>query len=61
MNKIPRFMREYASFAKKGVDQCGLMKESKREEIRQRIDKALSFYQRGKITVGEAMMIINNA
>lgn len=58
MNKIPRFMKEYASYQTRTMNTNDLMAESEKAKARQRITKAQSLYYRGLITVDEAMKII---
>lgn len=61
MNKIPRFVTEYANFSKKSVEACELMQECfKKEKIRQ-IENAVTLLRRGLITIGETMQLINEA
>lgn len=58
MNKIPRFMKEYASYQIKSMNKYDLMAESVKAKACQRITNAQSAYYRGLITVDEAMKII---
>lgn len=58
MNKIPRFMKEYASYQIKSMNKYPLMAESVKAKAYQRITNAQSLYHRGVITVDEAMKMI---
>lgn len=60
MLKVPRFMKEYANYRKKFIKDNVLNKESMVESI-YRIDKVLSAYKNGIITVTEAMQEITRA
>lgn len=58
MRKIPRFMKEYASFQIKSMYENELMSYNAKEEACQKITMAQAFYSRGSLTVTEAMDII---
>lgn len=58
MNKIPRFMKEYASYQIKHMEVYVLMGEHVKEKARQKIIDAQSLYSKGYITVDEAMKMI---
>lgn len=58
MNKIPRFMKEYASYQIKSMSEYDLMGETAKAKACQKITKAQSAYYRGLITVSEAMEMI---
>ncbi len=60
MLKVPRFMKEYANYRKRFIKDNVLNKESMVESI-YRIDKVLSAYKNGIITVTEAMQEITRA
>jgi hypothetical protein len=51
-------MREYASFQKKCTKSCALMRDDVKAERIRIIDRAVSAYERGLITVDEAMQMI---
>lgn len=55
MLKCPRFITEYANFQKKSF--TGVKKEIRDKAFAQ-IDKAISYYKQGFITVDEAMSLI---
>lgn len=59
MLKIPRFMKEYASYQKKFIEKNVLNKESGKRSI-ERIDMTLRHYELGLLTVTEAMDLITN-
>lgn len=59
MNHVPRFMKEYAAYQKRRLQQA------KNREARawciDRINNAVRLYQRGALSIDETMQIINNA
>lgn len=59
MNKIPRFMKEYANYTMKCIwnntNIPMIIADKKAEKIR----KAIRSYEKGYITISEAMKVIN--
>ena len=60
MNKIPRFMKEYANFQKQSICNGELIKQEIKDKATENVDKALRTYERGLITINEAMKLIMN-
>lgn len=60
MNKVPRFMKEYANFQKQSICNGELIKQDIKDKATENVDKALRIYERGLITVDEAMKLIMN-
>ena len=60
MIKIPRFMKEYASYTKKAVFNSELMNDEIKQKAIKKIDKALQLTERGLITIDEGMSLIIN-
>lgn len=58
--KIPRFMKEYANYAKKAIANSALMEETIKEKLSEKVDQALQLVARGMITVDEGMKMIAN-
>lgn len=58
MNKPYRFMIEYANYSKRYLDGMELINDGIRVEMKRRIDRALSMYEQGFITVDETMRLI---
>lgn len=56
--KTPRFIKEYANYQKKYLDNCNLMKDSIRQELKDNIDRAVNAYANGFITVDETMRLL---
>lgn len=59
MNTVPRFIKEYAAYQKRRLQRA------KNKEARawciDRINNAVTLYQRGMITIDETIRTINNA
>ena len=55
MNTIPRFMNEYASYKRKQVNARQMFTEQERQELCSTIDRCLSAYARGLMTVDGVM------
>lgn len=55
MLKIPRFMKEYANYMKRELAENDLMNGNIKSEWINGIDDALARYERGLISVWEAM------
>lgn len=57
-NMIPRFLREYASCKKKGIQKNPYWDKSRKEKACEDIDRVLRSRRRGMITVDEALKSI---
>ena len=53
MVKIPRFMKEYASYTKKSIFNSDLMMDEIKQNAIVKIDKALQLTEKGLITIDE--------
>ena len=60
MVKIPRFMKEYASYTKKSIFNSALMMDEIKQNAIVKIDKALQLTEKGLITIDEGMKLIVN-
>ena len=60
MVKIPRFMKEYASYTKKAVFNSELMNDEIKQKAIKNIDRALNLTEMGLITIDEGMRLILN-
>ena len=60
MTKIPRFMKEYASYTKKSIFNSELMMYEIKQKAIAKIDKALQLTEKGLITTDEGMKLIVN-
>lgn len=60
MVKIPRFMKEYASYTKKSIFNSELMMDEIKQKTIVKIDKALQLTEKGLITIDEGMKLIVN-
>lgn len=65
MNKIPKFMGEYAQYVKKCIYNDRIVLDAdKRDKIKKeairRVDKVLDHYKCGYITIREAMKLLND-
>ena len=60
MVKIPRFMKEYASYTKQSISNCELMKPEIKEKAITKIDNTLRVTEKGLITIDEGMKSIMN-
>ena len=60
MNKIPRFMKEYANYNIRTIKQNDLIKDSLKSEAIERINKSVALYEKGRMTVDETMRSIGN-
>ena len=60
MVKIPRFIKEYASYTKKSIFNSELMNYEIKQKAIKNIDKALHLTERGLITIDEGMKLIIN-
>ena len=60
MNKIPRFMKEYAKYQIDTMAENNLMGDVPKVKATNKICKAQKAYENGMITVNEAMNMICN-
>lgn len=60
MVKIPRFMKEYASYTKKAVFNSELMNDEIKQKAIKKIDRALHLTKNNFITIDEGMSLIIN-
>lgn len=60
MNKVPRFVQEYANFQKRTLDNYDLMRPEIKQAGIDQIDGAVKALKRGLITIDEAMNLIMN-
>ena len=60
MVKIPRFIKEYASYTKKSVFNSKSMNDEIKQKSIKNIDKALHLTEKGLITIDEGMKLILN-
>lgn len=58
MNKIPRFMSEYAGSQRKYFQHNELIQKEYKDFAIQSIDRVLEMYKRGLITVNEGMEML---
>lgn len=58
MNKIPRFVKEYAAYQKRSIKEYDLMRMDYKEKAIKKVDGALRVLEKGLITVDEAMNLI---
>ena len=60
MLKIPRFIKEYASYTKKSIFNSELMNDEIKQKAIKKIDRALHLTENGLITIDEGMRLILN-
>lgn len=60
MAKIPRFMKEYASYTKQSISNSKLIEKEIKEKVITKIDKTLQLTENGLITIDEGMKSITN-
>ena len=53
-------MKEYANFQKQSICNDELIKQEIKDKATENVDKALRTYERGLITINEAMKLIMN-
>lgn len=58
MNKVPRFVKEYANYQKRQIDANTFMHVGKREELKCKVVVSEQSLKRGLITVSECMKMI---
>jgi len=59
MTKLPRFLKEYASYSKRFIEKNNLMKTCYKDEKIKIINRSLNLAECGVITINEAIKIIN--
>ena len=60
MAKIPRFIKEYASYTKQSISNSKLMKKEIKEKAIAKVNKALQLTEKELITIDEGMKSIMN-
>lgn len=60
MNKIPRFVTEYANYQKKQIDENAFMHDGKKKELKCKVVVSEQSLKRGLITVSECMKMISD-
>ena len=60
MAKIPRFMKEYASYTKQSISNSKLMEKGNKGKAIAKVNKALQLTENGLITIDEGMKSIMN-
>ena len=60
MEKIPRFMKEYASYTNQSISKSNFMKKEIKEKAIAKVNKALQLTEKGLITIDEGMKSITN-
>lgn len=58
MNKVPRFMKEYAAYRMKKISSSTTMSQVAKDELINRINSTIICYKRGLISIDEAMLTI---
>ena len=58
MAKIPRFIKEYASYTKKLISNSELMTDEIKQKAIKNIDRALRLTKNNLITIDESMRLI---
>ena len=53
-------MKEYANFQKQSICNGELIKQEIKDKATENVDQALRIYERGLITINEAMKLIMN-
>lgn len=56
--KVPRFIKEFASWKKKDINKFDMMQDKYKKEGCENIDKAIKSYERGMITEEETIELI---
>lgn len=59
MNKIPRFMKEYANFQIREINENDLIQEKYKTYAIKRIKRALELCEKGMVSVNGTMGLIN--
>ena len=59
--KVERFIKEYANFKKKEIENNEFINEENKEKAFFEINNVLKFKEKGMITVDEAIKIITNS
>lgn len=60
MNKIPRYMKEYANAQRKSYANNELMQKKYKDAALEIINRILKNVERGLITIGEGMKLLCN-
>ena len=58
MNKVPRFMKEYAAYRIKNISSNELMSQVAKDKAAKKIKDAILCFRRGLISIDEAMLTI---
>lgn len=58
MNKVPRFMKEYAAYRIKEISSNELMSQVAKDKAAKRINATIICYKRGLISIDEAILTI---
>lgn len=57
--KLPRFVKEFAGYQKKQIEENEYMDKEIKKELLSRIEKAVRLLEQGMITIEECMQIIS--
>ena len=60
MEKIPRFIKEYAIYTKQSISNSKFMKKEIKEKAIAEVNKALQLTEKGLMTIDEGMKSIMN-
>lgn len=58
MNKIPRFVTEYANYQKREIDNNSFMHDGKKSELKCKVVVSEQSLKRGLITISECMKML---
>ena len=58
MNKVPRFMKEYAAYRIKKISSNELMSQVAKDKATKKINDTILCFRRGLITIDEAILTI---
>lgn len=59
MVKLPRFVKEFASYQRKQIKENEYMNKEIKKELISRIEKAVRLLEQGMITIEECMQIVS--
>ena len=59
MVKLPRFVKEFASYQRKQIKENEYMNKEIKKELTARIEKAVCLLEQGMITIEECMQIVS--
>ena len=59
MLKLPRFVKEFASYQRKQIKENEYMNKEIKKELISRIEKAVRLLEQGMITIEECMQIVS--